>query len=662
MAFRRWLIVSAVLAYALPLCAGPSDSGYFTNALYPLLQKAGCPACHNHDGVASGTRLHFPEAGAQSSEIESFGKSLALLIDRNTPEQSLLLNKPTKRIAHAGGKRITPGSPEEALLKGWIEYLGTLKPSAISPETVASERVPARVVPVLRRLTHAQYNNTVRDLLGDDSRLANQFPPEDFVNGFKGQFQSQSISPLLAENYSAAAEKLAKNAFRNGDKHHLIPCKASGPGDAACRDQFIRSFGKRAFRRPVTNEEMVRYTHLFTAEAESKKSFVAGTQIVLEAMLQSPSFLLRTENGDVPEWIPYETASRLSYFLWNTMPDEALMRSAESGELNTPAKVEQVARRMLKDERAREAVDEFISQWLRFDRVLGMVKDRRIFPIFTSELGIAMTEETRRLAADLVWNNDDFTKLFSADYTFVNSDLAALYKLSSPASEFGRVALSESSGRAGIVGQALFLSSTSKPEDTSPTARGLFVREQFLCQEVPPPPPGVNTNLPALTKDRPKTHRERLAMHTNNESCASCHSLIDPIGFGLEKYDALGQQHEKLKITFFPARGEEEAKPQTVELPLDSDGFIAGIPNSQFSSPRTLGQVLARSAQCQECVAKQLFRYATGHKEAAADRPIIKRALNDFRQSQFHFQNLMISLIKWTIFPEGEPADAVSRN
>jgi hypothetical protein len=651
------------LSLAMAAWAGTGERADFAQTVYPILQKSGCPACHGPDGVASGTRLHFPEEGAAPARIDRFGKSLAILVDRNTPEQSLLLNKPTKRVAHAGGLRITPGSPEEAVLKDWVMYLAKLAPTGVAAINTDQEALAVTVVPVLRRLTHAQYNNTVRDLLGDDSRIADQFPPEDFVNGFKNQFQSQSISPLLAESYTKAAEKLANDAFRAGDTHGLIPCKPAGANDAACREKFIRQFGKRAFRRPLSNDEATRYTRLFEAEATNRKSFLGGAQIVIEAILQSPNFLTRAENGKVTEWAPYETASRLSYFLWNTMPNAALVRSAESGELNTPAGLERVAQGMLKDRRARAAVDEFVSQWLRFDRALGMVKDRRLFPIYTPEAGIAMTEEARRLASDLVWNNGDFMKLFSADYTYLNSDLAAIYKLPQPASEFGRVELVQETGRGGITGQALFLALTSKPEETSPTARGLFVREQFLCQEVPPPPPGVNTNLPVLSKDSPKTNRERLAMHTTNESCKSCHSLIDPIGFGLEKYDAIGQRREKLSITFFPGHGEKNTREKKVELELDSSGFIAGIPDSNFSSPRELGVVLARSKQCQECVVKQLFRYAAGRRETPNDRRIVDQAYETFKQSHFQFQELMVSLIKAMVFPPGQKDDhALSNN
>jgi hypothetical protein len=451
------------------------------------------------------------------------------------------------------------------------------------------------------------------------------------------------------EAYTGAAERLAKNAFRGGDTRKLIPCKPSGSSDTACASQFIRSFGRKAFRRPLLDTELQRYLTLFRSQPE----FMTGAQVVIEAMLQSPNFLQRTEYGAEQKWRPYETASRLSYFVWNSMPDEALLKAAESGDLSTSAGIEKQMRRLLADPRSREATNDFLEQWLRFDRLLNSVKDRRSYPQYTPELALAMTEETRRLFSDLVWNNGNFMDFYSADYSFVSSSLANLYGVPAPAEEFGKVALPAESERAGIVGQAIFLALTSKPAETSPTSRGLFVREQFLCQEVPQPPPGVSTSLPPVTKEKPMTNRERLSVHLSNESCASCHQLIDPIGYGFEKFDAIGQRREKLKLTIMPGRQERQEKPVVVELPLTTDGEVAGIPNSSFSSPRGIGKILAESTQCQECVVKQLFRYAMGRKEGANDRAIIRQVFDDFRSSGFRFQELMVSLMKRTEFPAG---------
>ncbi|HMB29584.1 MAG TPA: DUF1592 domain-containing protein, partial [Blastocatellia bacterium] len=525
------------------------------------MEKAACRSCHNPDGVASVTRLRFPEPDANADQIEAFGRSLVALIDRNKPEESLLLKKPTNRVSHAGGERIKPGSGEELILRAWIQRLAKMSDDEVAGalkvhEAKAAGPGPARPAAALRRLTHSQYNNTVHDLLGDQSAPATQFPPEDFVSGFKNQYQSQNLSPLLVEAYSAAAERLARNAFQGGDRRGLIPCKSS----PACRARFVREFGLKAFRRPLEIEERKRYEELFRREAD----FYKGAQLAVEAMLQSPSFLFRLEETSDPKLKPYVTASRLSYALWDSMPDATLFESAARGALSTPQGVETTARRMLADPRARRSLDEFVSQWMRFDRLLTAGKDRRRYPNFNREVAAAMAEETRSFISDLVWNDRDFMDVFTADYSFINADLAEIYGVPAPAREFDRVKLPAESERAGLLGQSLFLALTAKPDDTSPTARGLFIREQFLCQHVSEPPPGVNTNLPEITEAKPQTNRERMREHVTNPSCSTCHNLIDPIGFGLEKFDAIGARRNKFKLLFFAAgeEGDRRAKPK----------------------------------------------------------------------------------------------------
>src|SRR5215470_7358001 len=410
----------------------PAQESSFSRTLYPVLEKAACRSCHNPDGVASVTRLRFPEPDANADQIEAFGRSLVALIDRNKPEESLLLKKPTNRVSHAGGERIRPGSGEERILKAWIQRLAKMSDDEVASalkvyEAKAAGSVPARPAAALRRLTHSQYNNTVRDLLGDQSAPANQFPPEDFVNGFKNQYQSQNLSPLLVEAYSAAAERLARNAFQGGDPRGLIPCKSS----PSCRERFVREFGLKAFRRPLEIDERKRYEELFRREAD----FYKGAQLAVEAMLQSPSFLFRLEETSDPKLKPYVTAGRLSYALWDSMPDATLFESAARGALATPQGVETMARRMLADPRARRSLDEFVSQWMRFDRLLTAGKDRRRYPNFNREVAAAMAEETRSFISDLVWNDRDFMDVFTADYSFINADLAEIYGVPAPRSE-----------------------------------------------------------------------------------------------------------------------------------------------------------------------------------------------------------------------------------
>ena len=647
-----WLSV-----FLYPLCA---QEAAFGPGLYRVMEKAACRSCHNADGVASGTRLHFPEPDAAAERIEAFGESLVALVERERPDGSLLLNKPTNRIPHTGGERIKPGSPDEAVLKAWIEHLSHLSGADLAKalryreeEASAAGRAPPATE--LRRLTHSQYNHTVRDLLGDQTKPADQFPPEDFVNGFRNQSQGQSLSPLLIEAYSAAAEKLARNAFRGGDVHRLIPCKPS----PACRERFVREFGLKAFRRPLGAEDQKRYETLMSRETD----FLQGAQLVIEAMLQSSSFLFWLDQTSDPKWKPYVTASRLSYSIWDSMPDAALFAAAERGELATPQDVEKTARRMLDDPRAREALSEYVGQWLRFDRILTASRDRRKYPQFKRETAVSMTEEAQAFVSDLVWNERNFMDLFTANYGFVDVELAPIYKVPAPAKEFDRVAFPAGSERAGILGQALFLALTAKPDDTSPTARGLFVREQFLCQHVPDPPAGVNTNLPPVTEGKPQTNRDRMSEHVTNPSCATCHKLIDPIGFGLEKFDAIGGKRDKFTLQFFTGHDEERRRlSKTLDLNIDSSGNIAGVPDSQFSSPAELGAVMAKTAQCQECMVKQYLRYTLGRMETPADGPVIHKLLEDFRSSRFRFKEIIVSLARLREFPNTEGSSHVASN
>jgi hypothetical protein len=641
-----------IILSLLPLTVFAGDAP-FSKTLYPVLRKAGCHTCHSSSGVASTTRLQFPDADAGAGQIEAFGRSLVAFVNRDQPEKSALLNKPTNRVAHVGGERIKPGSTDETALTFWLNKLTQLTGDELVMALKYKDEVRAGaipVAPVLRRLTHSQYNNTVRDLLGELSQPANQFPPEDFVNGYRNQYQAQSLSPMLYEAYSAAAEKLARNAFRRRDIDKLIPCKPS----AACRAQFVRTFGQKAFRRPLDVKEQARYEGILSSESD----FYIGAQMVIEAMLQSPHFLFRLDETPDPALKPYATASRLSFTLWNTMPDAALLASAASGELSLHKGLERVSRRMLEDARARDALDDFVSQWLRFDRVTAAGRDTRLYRQFRRETAVAMTEEARRFLADLVWNDRDFTEAFTDKHAYVNADLAKLYGVTAPEKEFERVPFPEDSERAGLLGQALFLTLTASPADTSPTSRGLFIREHFLCQHVADPPPGVSTNLPPVTVTKPQTNRQRLDMHVSDKSCAACHKVLDPIGFGFEKFDAIGARREKAKLVFYPLDRKSKEPPKTVELDLDTSGYVAGLPDSNFSSPRELGTLLARTPECQECIVKQYFRYMAGRPETNADRPVIQKVFKDFQTSGFRFKELMTSLMVAREFPNVSLSDS----
>ena len=634
---------------ACPLFAQrPVDERYFVDNVYPALEKAECRMCHNDNGVSSATRLKFPPSEAKTEAIEIFGLKLSALVDRTNVAQSLLLNKPTMRIPHTGGERIAKGSTEEETLKTWVTYLAKLTDTQLNASIVriSSRQHGSANTGDLRRLTISQYNNTIRDLLGDYTRPADQFPPEDFLNGFTNQMEGQSVPPLLAEAYTIAAEKLAANAFRRGDDQKLVPCKPTSASDHVCRDQFVRQFGLKAFRRPLTDKEVAAYADLFSEAARKQRDFLAGAKVVVEAMLQSPSFLFHLEDGPGGQSRQYGVASRLSYFLWDTMPGAELLHAAQTGQLGTVDQIKSVTRRMMDDPRARRALEVFLAQWMRFDRVMTAVRGR-VTPDFSASMLPLMTEETKHLFNHLVWDDGNFMEMFNADYTFLPSRLAAIYGLESPAQEFGMVKYPAGSTRAGVLGHAGLLTLTASQTDTSPTARGLFVREHFLCQNVPPPPPGVDTNLPPVS-DKPLTNKERLQMHLANKSCASCHTLIDPIGLGFEKYDNIGRYREKQIIKIQLQRDSVTNKPRDpkeFQLDLDTTAHIQGIPNSEFSTLKELGNVLAHDPTCERCVVKQIFRYAAGRHETEADQPHLDALFEVFSKSGFRLRELVLALV-----------------
>ena len=633
---------ASLLAMAAPCAEVPLD---FAVDLYPRLEAKNCRACHSSSGVASGTRLQFPETGAPEEVLQRFGLGLHRLVNRTEIGQSLLLLKPTNRIPHTGGPLISVDSEDERLLRRWVEYLASLDPENRSIEAAPQE---SRSEPI-RRLTHFQYDNTVRDLLGDDSGPSRNFPSEDYVNGYTNQASAQAITPSLAELYGQVAERLGRNAFRFGDEQGLLPCEPSGPTDRGCAEAFVSEFGAKAFRRPLTETEREAHVELLLLWAGQGNSFLSGASAVIEAMLQSPHFLFLVPSAGDGHSKPFAIASRLAYALWNAPPDRALLAAAAAGELDARSSVEAHAKRMLASGRARETFDHFLSEWMRFDRLLNSVKDRNRFRDFGREVTESMTEETRRLFRHLAWGDLDFRAFYTADYTFVDDFLTNVYGMPDPSVPFGKTAYPADSTRSGVLGHGTFLAQTGKPIHTSPTERGLFVREHFLCQTIPPPPPGVDTSLPPLTLgERPMTVRETMEkLHASQPVCASCHKLVDPIGYGFEHFDTVGayRELEPVRIEPTPQQEREGAKPTDHSLPIDSTGFIAGIADSEFQTPRDVGRILAQSPICQKCVVRQLFRYLFGRSEAARDARVIERAYNRFVQSGFVFRELVLGLV-----------------
>lgn len=498
----------------------------------------------------------------------------------------------------------------------------------------------------LRRLTRVEYNNTIFQLLGDPSRPADAFPADEQAMGFFNQAEAQSVSPLLAERYMDAATDLAE---RHVDKFlaELGGCRA---GDAAaCQGdvrRFVTTFGKRVFRRPLTDPEVDAHVALFdrgVTLGEGAYDARTGLRLVLQAMLQSPYFLYRVEFGR-PEPVqdgvvplsPYELATRLSYLLWNSMPDAALFEAADRGELSTPEQIESHARRLLAAPRAREAVRNFHRQWLALDRIDAIAangRDPTLYPDYDERLLPLLREEIEAFLDHAIFEEDaDLETLFSAPYSMMNAELAAFYGVEGPRSSlFEKVEL-DPDKNAGFLTRGGLMAMLAKPERSSPVHRGLFVRERILCQ-VPPPPPDVVPEPPDV--DPSRTTREQFIQHEQDPLCAGCHSLMDPIGFGFEHYDALGRYRET-----------EWGRP------IDATGYLIDTLDidGEFDGAVELARRLAGSQQVRDCVATQWFRFAYGRAETDADECSMQKVRATFADSGYDIKELLIALTQTEAF------------
>jgi hypothetical protein len=456
---------------------------------------------------------------------------------------------------------------------------------------------------VIRRLSRREYDGTVRDLLGDTSAPASAFPTEEKAFGFDNNAQANGTSELLTEQQQAAAERLAARFVRGPRLAMAAGCDPLK--DEACLRTFIARFGRRVWRRPLTDAEQARLLRVFVA-GKDRYDAETGLEMLLSAALQSPHFLYRVELGEAPQpgrsvvrLTGWELASRLSYFLWGTMPDDALFTAAERGELSRPEGIARQVDRMLAagDPRARAMVANFHEQWLELAHVAELDKSRSTYGAvgYTPELRPLWQRETETFVDEVFWNDGKLATLFTAPYSYADRTLARFYD---PAARvegdaFVRVAL-DPKERAGLLTQAGLLALHAKRDQTSPVHRGMFVRRDLFCFEPPAPPAVEGIDPPAL--DPKLTTRERWSRHSEDPSCAGCHRLIDPLGLGFENYDAVGTY-----------RTTENGRP------IDPSGEIVGtdVPGP-FTGAVALGQRLARSAEVRACVTLHWYRYAFG--------------------------------------------------
>lgn len=431
----------------------------------------------------------------------------------------------------------------------------------------------------------------------------------------------------------------------------IAPCVLEPAPNRACYDEVASAVGRLAWRRPLDADERARLValgdagHAWAVRGGLADPFGAGLQYELMALLQSPSFLYLVEIGepdpDVPErrrLSPHELAARLSFFLLGRTPDEALLDAADAGELDTDAGVRAVASTLLGRPEARAALDAFYAELLYLDDLANLSKDPALYPEFDGELTASMRGETLAFLRDLVWERDaDAREIFTADQTFVDGNLALLYGVEPPAEGTAKVTLPPGQERSGLLGHASFLTRFAHPGLTSPTRRGNLIAARFLCDEVPPPPPGVNPTLPE-DPGVPETMRDKLERHQEDPTCASCHLYMDPIGLALEHFDSIG-----------------EWRPSDRGMAIDTAGAIEGL--GAFSGPRELGQRLAEDERTARCMVKNFLRASLGHLETDGERWEVRRLADGFAEDGHHLQDLMIELVaspafKWVGDPK----------
>ena len=487
----------------------------------------------------------------------------------------------------------------------------------------------------IRRLTIEEYRNTLRDLLGTSTDYGAVLPADPVTNGFDDDSDTLEVNQLFADEARINAEAIAA-AFDVS----TIGCSPSA-GDS-CAQSFVQSFGQKALRRPVTPEETTAYTKLFdTISAGSDPT--SGIRGILEAMLQSPAFLYRTELGSsssaggTTALTPWEVASELSYLFWRTMPDAELVSHAQSGDIVQPAVVAKEVTRLLADPRANRMLDAFADQWLETNLLPLAQKDAKTFPTFTPSVSSDMAGEVHAFfEASARDPNGSLSSMLTAPYSYLTPNLAQFYGVSpgSGPSVNGFTQTTMPSGRGGLLTLGAVLSIQATPLAGNPVRRGKLVRTQLFCQPMPPPPPGVAGPIPPLD---PNTANEQTwQAHSANPACSPCHNLLDPIGFGFDQFDAVGR-----------------LLPGTIE----SSGEITSTTatDGAFNGPIELSQKLAASADVQACFVTQWVRFGLGVNDSSAATAEVTRILGTFAKGGAGVQGVLTALTQAPYFYARQP-------
>ena len=620
-----WLLPLTMLILSINQPAFSQENTHFATELRPLLQQF-CWDCHSAGDAEGGIAFdRYVDSAEIQSDFELWEKVIRLVKERQMPPAD------AAEIDNESLQRIVNG----------IEY--ELSQFDCSVETRAG-----RVT--IQRLNKAEYNNTIRDLTGLELQLANDFPSDDVGNGFDNIGDVLSLPPILLEKYLEAAETIAEAIWSNEEVRNRVfsikPKSESLEDQVAAATENVRLFATKAFRRPLAEEELQKLFQLMRATWQRDGSDSEIMQTVTIAILSSPNFIFRVEDDsndrlDQVNEDPitrrlndYELASRLSYFLWSSMPDDRLFDLASRGELQDPATLVSEAKRMLQDPKANALVDNFAGQWLQLRDVERLTPDPGRFPTYTKDLGIAMRQETEEFFRRVVRHDRSILDFLDADYTYINEPLAKHYGIEGvKGEEFREVSLQ--GGRRGILTHASILTLTSNPTRTSPVKRGKWILENIL-DEPPPPPP---SDVPELEEGAETlgSLREQMEQHRANPACAVCHRTMDAIGFGLENFDAIGVWRDR--------DGKEQ---------INASGQLPG--NKQFEGASELMAILAQEKKeaFARCLTEKILTYALGRGLVSFDRCVVNDAVSELERNDYRFSALVAAVVTSDAFTKRE--------
>jgi hypothetical protein len=511
---------------------------------------------------------------------------------------------------------------------------------------------------LLRQLNLAEYRATVTDLLHLTNVDVSAIPPDVAVDGFTTNVTGLFVSDASMDAYNTTGAALANRAVAESYAT-LVPCTTQ---DATCQGAFVDAFGTKAFRRPLAADERTRYLALFDPSLTGG-DFKTGVGLVVRAMLVSPYFLFRSELGADAAMTgtfaltPYEIATSLAYTYWGTMPDDALFAAAKSGALasTNKAAIETQARRLLADPRGRARVASFFYEWMESARAYVATKDAGKYPAFAKANGTsnaivsAMRDEEDAFIGNVVFDSTKkWGELFTADYTFANDALAGYYGLPLPGSATPqKVMIPAGDQRGGLLTLGMFLVGHGRTDQSSPTQRGHMIRASMLCSDVPPPPPDVNTNVTMAPAGQ--TGRDQIQALTGSGVCNGCHSLMNPIGFGLERFDSTGAE-------------------RTLDngQPVDATGVINGFTSKTgaaltFDGARQLAAILADSDDARRCFAGNYHRYARGFAAKGVDLPAVTNLQQAFLTQNLDLPELFVQVALQDSFVLRRTADVVAR-